>query len=342
MTQVASQTENRNVDRFLAFTRDSIMHEVMDHAFNHTPIGAVMLGQLLGDFGSVAQMGKGKETQVGGESIVVRMGLGKGNAKRMSGPWDTHGTAPSDVVRYSRANWMHYSSNLTISDTDLLVNVGPEKLSDLVEHETRLAVRTLADMVAGDIFNNNGLGTAITDFDSIVSADDSVQGLSGSTYLDFNSRGLSARGTAPSAVDFDSGSFAAQGVPDMRKAYNNASEGTIRPNYVTSSYTEFEFYEGSLTPEQRFTNRNVGDGSFDNLAFKSVPYLPDDKAPVGTIWFLCIGEYMCIKCLAGADFTPQPFKRAETQEARVSEIQFKANLVVKNRKYQNKMTSVTA
>lgn len=286
MAVVTAQTESRNVDRVLAHTRDSYMPRVRDHAFNHSPAGSVFFGKTLGDFGGTRMNGSGKKVQTGGESIVVRMGLGKGNAKRMAGAWDTHGTAPSDTVRNSRANWMHYSSNLTVSDTDLLVNVGPEALDSLMAYETNLAGVSLADLVTDDLFNNNGVGTAITDLDSIVSANDSVQGLSGATYSDFNSRGLSARGTAAATVSFASGSFATQGVSDMRIAYNNASEGSIRPNYVTSSYTEYEFYEGSLTPEQRFTNRQVGDGSFDNLAFKSVPYMPDDKAPVGTIWFL--------------------------------------------------------
>ncbi|GAG46900.1 unnamed protein product, partial [marine sediment metagenome] len=37
-----------------------------------------------------------------GESVNVRVGLGKGNAKRMSGAWDTHPTAPTDTVRFAR------------------------------------------------------------------------------------------------------------------------------------------------------------------------------------------------------------------------------------------------
>jgi hypothetical protein len=342
MAQVAAQTESRNVDRFLAHTRDHIVDRVRDQSFNHSPAAAIFFGQMLGDFGGTRMTGEGKSMQTGGESIVVRMNLGKGNAKRMAGAWDTHGTAPSDTVRYSRANWMHYSSNLTVSDSDLLINVGEEALGSMLEHETELAMYTLADLVADDIYNNNGVGTAVTDLNSIISANDSVQGISGATYTDFNSRGVSARGTTPSSISFAGGSFAAQGISDMRIAYNNASEGSKRPNCVLSSYAEYEFYEGSLTPEQRFTTRNVGDGSFDNLAFKSVPYLPDDKAPVGTQWFLRVGDELKIVCLTGADFTPQPFKRAEQQEARVSEFQLKANLCVGTRKFQNKITTITA
>lgn len=343
MAQVTTQTESRTIDRTLAFTRDAIMPQVKQQAFNHSPVAAIFLTQMLGDFGSQRMSGSGKTTQTGGESCLVRVGLGKGNAKRMAGAWDTHGTAPSDVVRGARANWMHYSSNATISDTDLLINTGPEAISSLVAFEVQNAITTLADLIADDVYDNGGVSTAITSLDDGISAASStLQGLASNTYSDWKSRGLTARGTADASVTFTGGSFATQGIADMLTAYNNASEGMIQPNVILNDYLTFERYEGSLTPQQQFVRRDVGDGSFDNLAFKGRPMFPDDKAPSNTQWFLRVGDDgVQMKFLAGAEFTPQGFKKANDQEASVEEYQAKCQLVFCSRKYNNKITGIS-
>ncbi len=341
---VAAQTESRAVDRVLAHTRDHILAEINQTAFNHSPVAGIFLGQVLGDFGNVPGERSGKKTQTGGESIVVRVGLGKGNAKRMAGAWDTHPTAPTDTVRYARANWKHYSSNVTVSDTDLLVNTGVEAIGSLVEFETRLAVTSLADLIADDAYDNGGAATAITDLNSIVSDSDQVQGLDGGVYPTWNSRGIDGRTVAggTGARSFTGGAFATAGMARMRTCWLNASEGSIQPHVSLTTYDIFEAYEGSLTPQQRFTNTQAGDGSLTNLAFRMRPILPDDKCPADEMYQLCVGP-MGIEfcCLNGADFAAKDFKYAQDQEARVSELQLKGNMIVHNRKYSNKLTGLT-
>jgi hypothetical protein len=339
---VAAQTESRAVDRILAHTRDHILSDINQTAFNHSPIAAIFLGQVLGDFGSVPGGGSGKKTQTGGESIVVRVGLGKGNAKRLAGPWDTHPTAPTDTVRFARANWKHYASNITVSDTDLLVNTGVEAIGSLVEFETSLAIKSLADLIADDAYDNGGTAAAATDMSSIVSSGDSVQGLNGATYTNWNSRGISARGTAPASVSFTAGAFATVGMARMRTCWLNASEGSIQPSVTLTTYDIFEAYEGSLTPQQRFTNTQAADGSLTNLAFRMRPILPDDKCPADSLFMLRVGmDGVEFCCLNGADFAAKDFKYAQDQEARVSELQTKGNFIVHNRKYSNKLTGLT-
>lgn len=342
MAVVTAQTETRNYDRILTRTRDAIMDGVQDAEFNYSPASAIFLGKTLGDFGPTPGTGSAKESQTGGESLVVRMNLGKGNSGTMAGGYGTFGTDPSDTIRQTRANWKHYWANITLSDYEMLVNSGPEKLIDTMEFETRLAMRTLAFDLASHVYSNSGSSERITDLPTIVSANDAVQGLSGATYTGFNSRGTSARGTAPGSISFAGGGFAAQGLSDMRTAWHNASEGSVAPNVILSSYSELEYYEAQLQPEMRFTSRQAGDATFASLAYKTVPWLADDLAPAGTIWLLNVGMGISLKVLSGADFNAKPFQRPTNQEVMVSEIQFKGQLCVKNRKWCNKITGVTA
>jgi len=343
---VSSQSESRNVDRVLAFTRDSIYPTVKDNHFNHSPLLAVFSGELLGEFGRPSMTGRGKRVQSGGESIVARPNLGANTgAKRKSGPWDTNNTAPSDTVRYARANWKFYACPVTLSDHDLRVNVGPEAISSLMKHEMSNAFRSVGDLVADDLYENNGSSDAVTDLSGIIAAGDTVQGLSGATYADWNSRGVSARGTAAASVSFASGSFAAQGLDDMRIAYNNATEGAIQPQAIFTGWLPYGYYEGSLQPQERFTNTSIADAGFSQLAFKSVPVFPDshcpDGASTGLMYFL---NFDCLELvvLSGADFELGEFVRVENQSARVAQVETTANTVIEARKYLNKLTSISA
>lgn len=339
---VTSQSETRTVDRILAFTRDAIEKKVRDQHFNHSPLLAALTGELLGEFGKGMMAGRAKRTQTGGESIVVRANLGANTgAKRKSGPWDTNNTAPSDTVRFARSNWKFYAVPVTLSDHDLRVNTGAEAITSLLEHETANAYRSIGELVIQDAYSNGGSADAISELPDLVSASDSIQGLDGDTYSDWNSRGVSTRGTAIASISFASGSFAAQGLDDFRLAYNNATEGSTTPQAIYVPWDVYGFYEASLQPQERFTNTAIADGGFMQLAFKSAPVFPDSYAASGTAWFVNFDNIELVT-LAGADFAMGEWVRVENQSARVAQIEFTGNFCIKARKFQNKLTGITA
>lgn len=340
---VSALSETRSFDRVLEFTLSRYIEGVHDTVFDHSPLLAAMLGRLQNaQFGAVRLNGRGKMEQGGGESIVVRHNLGKNlTAKTLTGPWDTVTTDPSDTVRHSRSNWKHYSATVTLSDFDLLVNRGPEALSSLVEFEADNAVRSLGDLAGDHLYDNGGVSSRITDLQNDIVSNGTVQGLAPATYTSFNPRGLSARGTAQGSVSYTSGSFAAQGLSDMRTLFNNASEGAIMPHALYTDWTTFGFYEGTLQPQERFTNTSIADAGFQQLAFKGAPVFADAKCPSGEMYAVNFDFYKMV-VLTGADLTAGPFERAEQQEARVSKVMLKANAIVLDRRFVNKAVSITA
>lgn len=341
---VATLSETRSFDRLLESTKDAIIRaNPIDNVFDHSPLLAVMLGRLQNaQFGSVRMNGRGKQVQTGGYSIEVKHNLGKNTtAKTLTGPWDTVTTDPSDTIRHSRANWKHYSVTATLSDTDLLVNTGPDALFNLMEFELKNALTSLGDLVGDHLYSNGSISTRVTSLQQLASANDTVQGLANSTYEPWRSRGVSARGTAPASISFASGSFAAQGRDDMLAAWDNSSEGAIEPHALFTTYAVGQSYESSLQPQERFTNTTLADGGFQNVAFKTAPLFKDSKCPSGEMYFINFDYYKAI-VLGGADFTVGPWERSETQEARASKIMLKLNTVVLDRRFINKLTSITA
>ena len=213
-----------------------------------------------------------------------------------------------------------------------------------VEEEMRDGANSLADLLGTHLYSNSSVASRVEDLQSLISANDSVHGLSGATYENWNSRGLSARGTAASAVSFAGGSFATQGLSDMRIAYNNASDGTnMVPDVILTTYDVEQFYEGKLQAQERFTPGSLADAGFRFLAFKQAADIPDAKCPSGHQYFLNIGGgtiYLAV--LAGADFGSTPFQMPDTQRVRVSKVFVTCELVIVDRKRNNKITGITA
>ncbi len=343
---VTAQTITRNDLRVFAFTRDHRVRGVIDHVFSHDPVTAIFLGKDMGSFGGVRMRGAGKTVQVGGASvqIPVRLGAHEGS-KWMAGPFDTHSVSPDDNVRLAEANWIHASGALVISDYDKGVNRGPEAMDNFVADQTESVMLSLADQIGVALQATTTPANGITSLDTLISASGTVQGLATGSYANYSSRGISARGTAPASVSFASGSFAAQGINDMRTGFNNASEGTFQPNLIATTYDVHQFYEGALQPLERFQGAvSVADGSFGALAFRTVPVVASPNAPSGYMWMLKVGsDGVYVKVLDGFDFNFAPFKDGSNQETHVSELQWKGQLVIRNRKFgSNKLTGITA
>jgi hypothetical protein len=339
---VATLSETRVFGRRLEMTMEAILPRVKQNAFQHSPIVSAFLGRTFDtQFGTGPMSGAGLRTQTGGESVRVQHNLGTNTtAQWLAGPWGQTDTTPSDTVRHSRANWVDGSATVTISARERLENAGDNRIVPIIEFETNNAVLSLADLV-GDSLYDQASATAITGLNQIVGANDSVQSLSGATYANWNSRGLSSRNTAAGSVTFASGGFTLQGVSDMRTSYNNATEGALMPTIGFTTYDILEFYEGAITPQERYTSTAVGNLSFLNLAFKNAAVVGDPKCPSGN-FFWANPMLTYVVALAGANFSVGDAHRAEKQESTNVQIMFKAQLVTEDRRLVNQMTGITA
>jgi hypothetical protein len=250
----------------LTFTRDAIYEKIVDSAFNHDPLGAMLLGKLLGDF-NVTEGARGKMTQTGGESIVVRPNLGKSaNAKNSASQWTAVSNAPQDTVRLARENWRFYDGAVTVSNHELRVNRGPEAISSVVSHYTQLEVTSVADVIMDDIWSVGAPTTEVVNVDLIASAaGTTLHGIVANTFTAWRSRGVSARGTATPL--FASGSFAVQGLQDLRTSFNNATEGNKMPHAGFTDWVTFGYLEGSIQPQERFSNTEAASVGFQTWSF---------------------------------------------------------------------------
>lgn len=340
-----SQSLTRDITREISFTLEHMRGEVAQLAFNKSIFSEIFFAEEVdGQYGQPVLTGRGKMTQSGGIKVQMRAEFGKSpNTKRMTGRADTYNTAPADTVRWLEAEWRDYSDAVTIYDRDRYENRGPDALGDLLANHTRNAFSSLVELGVQDGYSGT-LGTAFTGIDTLIGANDTVQGLAGSTaaYNKWNSWGLSGKDTAAASVSFASGSFAVRGLADMRDAYQNCSYGTMQPHVLLTTEDVIQFYEGSLVAQERYAApADRGDAGFLSLAFKRVPVYGEVYCPSGRMFFLNLDKIKCV-FLEGADFQWQEPVRAGQQEATSTELQAKGQFLVLDRRVQNKLTSITA
>lgn len=334
-----------NVDiRQYAFTRDNWMRNNSNVVFAASPAAMIFLAKPLNDFQSKNFSGSGKVVDSGGVALVDTVTLGEHDGGgTMAGPWGVHNVDPDDNTRILEANWKFYQHGLAVNAHELQINSGDFRRSvSFVEAQTKNVLRTLVKREVTDIYSTAGAAEAITGLDSLIGTG-TVQGISTTIASTYFSRGLSARGTAIGSVSFASASFAAQGLEDMRTAYNNASEGPgAEPNVILTDYDTYERYEGRLQPLSRFDAPvGTGDGAFRALSFHGKPVLPDSYCTSGVMYFVNTTEDgIRMHALANFDNDFAPFKEAERQRAMVSPLGFTGNLFVNDRRLSNKMTGI--
>jgi len=342
----AGADSTRIFDELLVTTAEAIQPGIVENAINSHPVASTFLGNigaaLMGPIGNNGAPERAGAKQMTGESIRVNVKLGKNESVNwLSSGYSNINIDSSDTARGTRANFKLAAGSVVIDGSTLRKNSGAAQITSILNHKQNDTVSSMVDTVAESMLASSTAVNAITSLYDMISANDSIQGLSGATFANWNSRGVSAKGTAAASISFTSGSFATQGVSDMRIAFINAEEGSIKPNVILTTDTIYRYYEGSLTPQVRFEDLRVGDLSFQALRFKQAPIFHDPFCASGTMLFLNT-DFLYVAYLPGAMFDISPMERVTNQDAFVAPVLFEGQLVCSARKYQNKLTGISA
>jgi hypothetical protein len=339
-----AQTLTRVVED-IQYTTEAAWPGIVRSAFDTSVLSQIFLAKPADPaYGTGPMIGRGHKVQAGGEKVQQRHEFGRSpNTKRMTGMTDTFTTATADLARISEANWRQYNDAGTVFDFEVLKNTGQYAIADISVERLNNAMLSLTELVLQDIVNGT-LPTAVTGLDTLIGANDTVQGLpsTAGNYVRFNSWGLSGKNTAPASISFASGSFAIRGLTDMQDAVVNCTYNTIKPHVICMDENVIQFFRSSLVPQERYSMpTKSADPMIPNLSFYEIPVYSDIFVTSGVIYFLNL-DHISFVALAGADFERQEPIRAGNQEATSVEIQAKGQMVIRDRRYQNKLTGVTA
>jgi hypothetical protein len=325
-------SETRTFDALLTTTLSQYRNKLVDNIFDVYPF----LSWLNGKLGTAMRGESVKETKQGGESIVEQLLYEQNSTVDSYSNYGVLDTTPQEGMTIARYNWKQYSVSIAISGHERRTNRGEPQLISLLQGKMTQAEMSLRDRLSRDAFGDgtgNG-GLNLTGLAALVSTSTTVGGIAPATHTWWQA-----------SVKSSAGSFATNGINEMRTRYNSLSFGNDRPDFIVTDQTVYESYDNALEDKQRIafsgSLKVAGDAGFPLLAWMGTPVMFDRDCTSGTMYFLN-SKYLKFCVLSGADFEPTPFMRPENQDATVAQILVEANLVTNNRRRLGKIEGFTA
>jgi len=325
---MAGVSETRTQDALLTTTLANYRNTLYDNIFDNYPL----LSWLNGKLGTAMRGASVKRVIGGGESIVEQLLYEVNSTAKYYAGAEVLDTTLQDGMTIARYNWKQASSSIGITGLERRSNMGEEQLINLLQAKATQAEKSLQSVLSeGAWSDGTGFGgKQLTGLQAIVDATATVGGLAPGTFAWWAAY---EKGSA--------GSFAANGLAEMRTAYNTVTYGNDRPDAIFTDQNVFEYYEKSVQPQERFVNTQAADAGFMNLSFKSVPILWDRDCPSGEMYFLN-SKYINLVVHRDADMATGEFIRPKDQDVTTAQILFQGNLTTNNRRMLGKITGFTA
>jgi len=330
-------SETRQWDALLTTTLANYRRKLQDNIFDWYPALSWLVGRLGNTLrgagphtGQDAPRGKERLRKLdGGESIVEHLMYEVSSAVKSYSNYETLDTTPQEGLTIARFSWRQYGASISISGLERRNNNGEAEMLDLLKAKTTQAEMSMRRRMSTDIWGSNADGKSFDGFGTVLSTTATLGGLSPTTYSWWQ----------PTITA--SGSFAAQGLSDMRTNFNTISYGEDTPDAGFCPQSVFEFFENTFLPLQRYGDEKAANTGFQTLKFKGIPIIFDRSATSGTMTFLN-SDYLCLCVHRDAFFSTGKFIEPEDQDATTAKILFQGNLTVNNRRMHGRLTGITA
>jgi hypothetical protein len=321
-------SETRTYDALLTTTLANFREQLIDNIFDDLPL----LSYLNGKLGKALRGNTVKRTLDGGESIVEHLLFEQNSAVNSYSGAGVLDTTLQEGMTIARYNWKQYSVPVGITGLEKRSNQGEAAMINLLEAKMKQSTMTIKDRLNVDGFSDgSGNGSKnILGLEAIISTTATLGGLAPGTFDWWKSK-----------VKTSSGSFAANGISDMRTKYNDLTLGSNKPDLMITTQDIFEFYEKSLQPQERYVDTTVGNTGFQNLTFKGTPIVFDRDCTSGVMYFLN-SNWLSWVVHRDADMSIGPFVTPNDQDVSTAQILFQGNMTTNNRRLLGKITGITA
>ena len=267
----------------------------------------------------------------GGERIFVPLVKDKNTTAGFFSMYDTLNVTPVTPLTGAFYEWKEAAVSISIAHKEERQNSGKHKILPLLQSRIDNARQSLSDLLAASLFATTQADKKPESINVMVDSTGTVGTIARATY------------TWWAANETASGSFAAQGLSDMRTMFNtcSSSAGKDAPNFIVTTQSVYEYYEGVLQPQERFADPVMADGGFQSLRFKTAPVVYDQYVPSGMAYFLN-SKYLYLVVDSGTNFVVSPFVKPTNQACRTAQILTMLNTVVSRPNRLGKLTGISA
>lgn len=271
----------------------------------------------------------------GGTSIVCPLKYQEnGTYQRFSG-YDTLNINPSDVLTSAEYPWRNMIVHVTASGDEIRKNSGENQIIELASSRLEVAMDTMNNNVASDMYSDGTAANQINGFQALVadSGTGTVAGINSSLYGFWQNVVQSAASPLNGGGSITPSATTIEQL--MLGLYIRLTRGIEQPDLILADYNYYEFFHQSQTSSKRYTDKDSANAGFVSLKYQKadVIYDGDSGIPSNHMYFLNT-KYLKFTVHRDADMVQMDNKTPINQDAVIMPILLMANLECSNRSRQ--------
>ncbi len=263
----------------------------------------------------------------GGERIVVPLIYAQTSASGWYAGAQTLDTSDNQNLSAAEYVWKQLYANITIRRDEELKNSGDSQILSLVKNKVKIAEKTLADSLGSGLYSDGSDSLAIVGLRDIVAIDQTVGGISQTTYSWWQAK-----------VD---SSTTVLSLPAMQTIHTQCTVDNDSPTVAVATRTIYDLYYNLLQPQQRFADSDVAKGGFSSLMFNGIPLIADSHCPSSHLFFLN-EDYLHLWAHKDEDMRMEEFQKPINQNVKVAKIYFMGAMGSSNNRLHGKLSAIAS
>ncbi len=263
----------------------------------------------------------------GGERIVVPLNYAQVTSSGWYSGSETLQTTDNEIITAAEYTWKQLYANISINRIDELKNSGDSQIISLVKNKVKVAEKTMEDKLGTGLYSNGSDSKSIVGLRDIVATDQTVGGISQSSYSWWQAQVDSSTTTLTIAA--------------MQSRDNACTVNSDAPSVIVTTRSLYNSYYALLQPQQRFMDSETAKGGFSSLMFNGKPVIADSYCPASHMFFLNEG-YLHLFVHKDEDMRFEPFQKPVNQNVKVAKVYWAGALGSSNNRLHGALTAVTS
>lgn len=263
----------------------------------------------------------------GGERIVVPLIYATTSASGWYSGAQTLDVSDNQNLSAAEYTWKQLYANITIRRDEELKNSGDSQILSLVKNKVKIAEKTLADTLGTGLYSDGSDSQAIVGLRDIVATDQTVGGISQSSYSWWQGK-----------VD---SSTTVLSMGAMQTIHTQCTVDNDAPTVAVGTRTIYDLYYNLLQPQQRFADSDVAKGGFSSLMFNGIPLISDSHCPSAHLFFLN-ENYLHLWAHKDEDMRMEEFQKPINQNVKVAKIYFMGAMGSSNNRLHGKLSAIAS
>jgi len=296
-----------------AITRAKFIPKLRDNIYEANPL--------------LSRLQKSKTVLDGGTSILVPLEYASLTAAGWFSGADTLDTSDNETITSAEYSWKQSYANISISRRDELINSGDSQILDFVKSKVKSAEKTLSETLSTGLYNAGSDAKAFGGLRLIMSASNTVGGISQSTNSWWQANVDSSTTTVSMSA--------------LQSQFNAASISNDTPSVAVGTRAIYNSYYALLQPQQRFVDPETAKGGFQNIMFNGIFLIVDAHQAANHLMFIN-EKYLDLFVHKDEDFRFEDFVKPVNQNVRVGKVYFMGALGSSNNRMHAVLSALTA